>query len=79
MMYHRIMRTTVTLDDDVAAEVDRLRRERGVGLSEAVNLLVRCGMARPRERAVFEQRASDMGQRIDVADIGGVLELLDSD
>ena len=78
-MYNPCMRTTVTLDDDVAAEVDRLRRERGVGLSEAVNLLVRSGMARPRDRTVFEQRASDMGQRIDVADIGGVLELLDSD
>jgi len=73
------MRTTVTLDDDVAAEVERLRRESGVGVSEAVNLLVRSGMARPSERAVFEQRASDMGQRIDVTDIGGVLELLDSD
>ena len=38
------MRTTVTLDDDVAAAVDLVRRERGVGLSEALNELVRRGM-----------------------------------
>jgi Arc/MetJ family transcription regulator len=79
LTYDWDMRTTITLDDDVAAEVDRLRRESGVGVSEAVNRLVRSGMARPRNRAVFEQRAIDMGQRIDVADIGGVLELLNSD
>ena len=39
------MRTTVTLADDVAAEVARIRRERGVGVSEAVNELARLGMA----------------------------------
>jgi hypothetical protein len=73
------VRTTVTLDDDVAAEIQRLRRESGVGLSEAVNLLVRSGMARPNERAVYTQSATDMGQRFDITDIGGVLELLDAD
>ena len=73
------MRTTVTLDDDVAAEVQRLRRVSGIGLSEAVNLLVRSGMARPSERTEYRQHATDMGQRIDVTDIGGVLELLDAD
>jgi Arc/MetJ family transcription regulator len=73
------MRTTVTLDDDVAAEIERLRRVSGIGLSEAVNLLVRSGMARPNERAVYRQKTTDMGQRIDITDIGGVLELLDAD
>lgn len=73
------MRTTVTLDDDVAAEIERLRRVTGIGLSEAVNLLVRSGIARPTERPVYKQSATDMGQRIDVTDIGGVLELLDAD
>src|SRR4051794_32418857 len=38
------MRTTVTLADDVAAAVDRLRREEGLGLSEAVNKLARAGL-----------------------------------
>ena len=31
------MRTTVALDDDVVAAVERVRRERGLGLSEALN------------------------------------------
>jgi hypothetical protein len=44
------MRVTVTFADDVAAELQRMRRERSIGLSEAVNELVRTGMARKRER-----------------------------
>jgi DNA-binding transcriptional LysR family regulator len=38
------MRTTLSLDDDVAAAVQRLREERNLGLSEAVNELVRAGL-----------------------------------
>lgn len=38
------MRTTFTLDDDVVPEVERLRREEGIGISEAVNRLIRLGM-----------------------------------
>ena len=38
------MRTTLSLDDDVAAAVQRLREERHLGLSEAVNELVRAGL-----------------------------------
>ncbi len=45
------MRTTVTLADDVAAELDRLRRERSIGVSEALNELARAGMVRRRSRA----------------------------
>jgi hypothetical protein len=41
------MRTTLSLDDDVAAAVQRLREERHVGLSEAVNELIRAGLAAP--------------------------------
>ena len=41
------MRTTLSLDDDVAAAVQRLREERHVGLSEAVNELIRAGLACP--------------------------------
>ncbi len=71
------MRTTFTLDDDVAAEVDRLRREEGIGTSEAVNRLIRAGMVRPKRRTVYEHRSADVGLRVDVTDIGAVLDLLD--
>lgn len=71
------MRTTFTLDDDVAAEVERLRREEGIGISEAVNRLIRQGLAAPRRRKRYEQRSADVGLRVDVTDIGAVLDLLD--
>jgi Arc/MetJ family transcription regulator len=71
------MRTTLRLDDDVVAAMERLRREEGLGLSEAVNLLIRRGLAQPRRRAGYEQRSADIGLRIDVTDIGAVLDILD--
>lgn len=71
------MRTTVSLSDDVAAAVERLRRERGLGLSEAVNELARRGLLEAGEREPFEQRSSPMGARIDVANVEEALEILD--
>jgi metal-responsive CopG/Arc/MetJ family transcriptional regulator len=71
------MRTTVSLDDDVAAAVDRLRRERHLGLSEAVNELVRAGLRAPRHKQVFRQRTADLGLRIDVSNVAEALDLLD--
>jgi hypothetical protein len=47
------MRTTVSLDDDVGAAVQRLRVERNIGLSEAVNELARAGLAVPSQRKKF--------------------------
>jgi hypothetical protein len=71
------MRTTFTLDDDVAAEVERLRREEGIGISEAVNRLIRAGLAAPRPRPRYKHRSADLGLKVDVSDIGAVLDLLD--
>ncbi len=74
------MRTTITLSDDVAAEVERLRREKGVGPSEAVNLLARKGMAASTApRADYTHRSLDLGLRIDVSNIAEVLDLLDGE
>lgn len=72
------MRTTIDLADDVAAAVEKARRERGLGLSEAVNDLVRAGLV-PRERAPFQQRSYDMGLRMDVSNVGEVIDLLESE
>lgn len=72
------MRTTVTLDPEVAAAVEQLKRERGTGVSGAINELARRGLAageRPREQ--FVQETSDMGEGMDVTNIGEVLEELD--
>jgi hypothetical protein len=70
------MRTTLTLDDDVAAEVERLRREERLGLSEAVNKLARLGMV-PRQRPEYVHRSYPMGLKVDITCIGEVLSLLD--
>lgn len=72
------MRTTVRLDDDVLAAAEQLRRERHMGLSEAVNELARAGLARAGgERKPFRQRTADLGLRIDVTNVAEALELLD--
>lgn len=71
------MRTTVNLTPDVEAEVARLRREEGLGTSDAVVLLARRGMRRARPHRSFSQRTAPLGTRVDVSNIGEVLDLLD--
>ncbi len=39
-----MMRTTLTLDDDVAAALERLRRSRRIGLKRLVNEALRRGL-----------------------------------
>lgn len=72
------MRTTVNLDDDVAAAVKKRRRTRGIGLSEAVNELARAGMtsqhlATTRERVQLDTRA--MNLRVDVSNVADALDI----
>jgi hypothetical protein len=71
------MRTTIDLADDVAAAVEKARRERGLGLSEAVNDLVRAGLLQREPRRPFRQKTYDLGLRVDISNIGEVLEMLD--
>ncbi|MGA2470732.1 MAG: ribbon-helix-helix protein, CopG family [Solirubrobacteraceae bacterium] len=71
------MRTTIALSEDVAAAVEKLRRERGVGLSEAVNDLVRAGLSAERSTKPFRQSAHDLGDGVDVSNIAELIETLD--
>lgn len=72
------MRTTVTLDDDVAAAVAKLRRERSSGLSEVLNDLARAGLnAAAPARAGFHQRTHDLGSGVDVSNVAEAIETLD--
>ncbi len=70
------MRTTVTLADDVAAELDRMRHERSIGVSEALNELARAGMIRKKEpRKKFVQQTYNLGEElIDVTNVAEALE-----
>ena len=75
------MRTTITLDDDVARAVEQARLEQGVGLSEAVNALARRGLAQPEVAPrPFQQKVSSMGRpRLPLDDIEETLALLEGD
>lgn len=75
------MRTTLTLDPDVAIMIQQLRRERGLTLREIVNDALRKGLtaAKPPKRRPFVTRAVDLGQpRLpNVDDIADVLEQIE--
>jgi hypothetical protein len=71
------MRTTVILDADVVIAIEQLRKERGVGLSEAVNQLARAGLRQRPRRPPFRQRTARIGVNIDVSNVAEALEQLD--
>jgi hypothetical protein len=77
MPYHVGMRTTLTLADDVAAAVEKIRRERSIGVSDAVNELVRAGLTKQETAAPFRQKAHDLGPGIDFSNVGDAIETLD--
>jgi hypothetical protein len=73
------MRTTITLDPDVAAAVEQLKAERDEGVSRIVNDLVRKGLTvQDRERPRFVQKTSNMGvPKYPIDNIGELLEFLE--
>lgn len=77
------MRTTLTLDDDVAAALTRRRAERGTGLRSEVNELLRAGLAatsRPAAEAgeAYELPTFDPGRAL-VPDHQAIKALLDDE
>lgn len=79
------MRTTVTLDDDVATKIERMRRERELPFKVIVNDALRKGLremsGHPARRTPFVTRSADLGRcRFpDVDNIGEVLALGEGD
>lgn len=73
------MRTTLTLDDDVAAALDHLRQSRQRSLKELVNEALRRGLrqmrARPKRREPFRTRAVALG-RCRIGSLDNVTEAL---
>lgn len=58
------MRTTVTLDPDVAAKLKETARDSGISFKEALNTTVRRGFERSKEKAPpYRVRAQDLGVR----------------
>jgi hypothetical protein len=60
------MRTTLTLDEDVAVQLERLRRKHESNLKDIVNEALRRGLrdmsAPPKSRRPFRTRAFHMGE-----------------
>jgi hypothetical protein len=79
------MRTTLTIDDDVAVALERLRKTRDVGLKELVNDVLRRGlkdMKTPsKPRKVFRTTSVSLGpSRLpDVDNIAEVLAIVEDE
>jgi len=74
------MRTTLTLDDDVAAALERLRKARKLSLKRAVNETLREGLARmsappPSPRKAFRTRPVSLGRCL-IGNVDDVAEVL---
>ena len=71
------MRTTVEFEEDAAKALERLRQETGMGVSEAVNHLVRRGLLVESEHEPFVQQTRSLGLRIDVSNVADAIDLLE--
>ncbi len=76
------MRTTLTLDEDVAARLRNEMTRTGAGMKEVVNTFLRRGLEAPRAEEIarpFTVQAQSMGLKpgMDVDDIAGLLDFLD--
>lgn len=74
-------RTTLTLDPDVAKEIERRRRERGTTMKQEVNDLLRSGLSQTRTAVPrgkrFETSPLPLGKPLieSFDDVAAVLEL----
>ena len=80
------MRTTITLDDDVAAAIERLRKTKNQSLKGVINDVLRVGLKQhaaspPGKRPVVSTRSVDLGRCLldGVDDIGEVLAVAESE
>ena len=79
------MRTTLTLDPDVAAALEAMRKKRRLSLKEAVNQALRTGLRPPHKVSTksrpFRTRKVDHGRPLigSLDDIAGVLSVVEDD
>lgn len=78
------MRTTLTIDDDVAVELERLRRSRDESMKDVVNEALRRGIREmaspPKPRKPFRTTAVSLKPRIaNVDNIGEILAIAEGD
>lgn len=75
------MRTTVTLDEDVALRLQESARTRGISFKAAINEAVRAGLPRRADSRPFEVRARPLGLRpgIDLSRANALAASLEDD
>jgi plasmid stability protein len=79
-IYHQGVRTTLTLDDDVAAKLKAAARRDGRPFRELVNETLRQGLASRRftaERRLFKVTARDLGDLKPGLSLDNVAELIE--
>ena len=78
--YHHDVRTTLTLDDDVAAKLKAIVRRTGRAFRDVVNETLRRGLARPLQRETAEPfvvHARALGRRLPGVNLDNIADLLD--
>lgn len=73
------MRTTLTLDDDVAALVESERARTGESFKDAVNRLIRRGGRDPKRAAAPTLPVLPGRPLLDVSDVSALLATLDDE
>lgn len=79
------MRTTLTIDDDVAAELERLRRARNAKFKELVNEALRLGLrdmtVSPKKSKPFRTKSFDCGRLLidNVDNVWDVIERIEDE
>lgn len=83
-MYTHPMRTTITLEEDVAARLVALQRQTGQSFKDVINHTLRLGLEKhaskkPPPRKRFKVTARRLGVRpgLDYANIGALLEQIE--
>ncbi|MBI1251821.1 MAG: CopG family transcriptional regulator [Alphaproteobacteria bacterium] len=75
------MRTTLTLEDDVAVQIERLRKSRDAALKDIVNEALRLGLkemtAKPKKQEPF--RTSVHHGKLLIMDVKEALAILDEE
>jgi hypothetical protein len=80
-----MMRTTLTIDDDVAVQLKRLRRDRDASLKDLVNEALRRGLRDmaelPKKRKPFRTRIFNAGKPLlgNIDNIAEVLAILEGE
>lgn len=74
------MRTTLTIDDDIAIRLTELQKSKGISFKHAVNLLLRKGLTaeeKPQKVKPFKVKARSLGKPLIDVNLDKISEVMD--